>query len=120
MMFVYMMFVYMMFVYMMFVCAAFLILSTWSWAVLCAPDVFSWNFSFMVINCIQVGNPAGACGIMYCEPHENWLSRRYSFRQVLKQLFFQSLFFLDELNRNKKVLLRERKRHTDRLTILSE
>ncbi|XP_061171297.1 popeye domain-containing protein 3-like [Saccostrea echinata] len=31
----------------------FLLLSIWSWVILCAPDYFSWNFSFMVINAVQ-------------------------------------------------------------------
>ncbi|CAC5409873.1 BVES [Mytilus coruscus] len=31
----------------------FLLLSVWSWVVLCAPDFFSWNFSFMVLNAVQ-------------------------------------------------------------------
>ncbi|ELT88986.1 hypothetical protein CAPTEDRAFT_168328 [Capitella teleta] len=31
----------------------FLLLSTWAWVVLCAPDMFSWNFTFALINCIQ-------------------------------------------------------------------
>lgn len=31
----------------------FLLLSIWSWVILCAPDYFSWNFSFMVVNAIQ-------------------------------------------------------------------
>ena len=33
--------------------AGFLLLSGWAWAVICAPDIFSWNFSFMLINTIQ-------------------------------------------------------------------
>lgn len=32
---------------------AFLLLSVWAWVVLCAPDYFSWNFAFMVINIIH-------------------------------------------------------------------
>ncbi|XP_048768781.1 popeye domain-containing protein 3-like [Ostrea edulis] len=31
----------------------FLLLSIWSWVILCAPDYFSWNFSFMVVNAVQ-------------------------------------------------------------------
>ncbi|OWF52517.1 popeye domain-containing protein 3-like [Mizuhopecten yessoensis] len=31
----------------------FLLLSIWSWVILCAPDFFSWNFAFMVINAFQ-------------------------------------------------------------------
>lgn len=29
-------------------------MSGWAWAVICAPDIFSWNFSFMVINSVQM------------------------------------------------------------------
>lgn len=32
----------------------FLLLSAWSWVILCAPDFFSWNFAFMVMNGIQI------------------------------------------------------------------
>ncbi|KAJ8314707.1 hypothetical protein KUTeg_006857 [Tegillarca granosa] len=32
----------------------FLLLSIWAWVILCAPDFFSWNFAFMVINAIQM------------------------------------------------------------------
>lgn len=32
----------------------FLLMSTWSWIILCAPDVFSWNFSFTFINLVQL------------------------------------------------------------------
>ncbi|XP_045197771.2 popeye domain-containing protein 3-like [Mercenaria mercenaria] len=32
---------------------SFLLLSVWAWIVLCAPDYFSWNFAFMIINIIQ-------------------------------------------------------------------
>ncbi|KAG7173074.1 Blood vessel epicardial substance-like 1 [Homarus americanus] len=28
----------------------FLLYSTWAWNVICAPDVFSWNFTFMLLN----------------------------------------------------------------------
>lgn len=28
----------------------FLLYSTWAWNVICAPDVFSWNFIFMLLN----------------------------------------------------------------------
>ncbi|XP_046572700.1 blood vessel epicardial substance-like [Haliotis rubra] len=31
----------------------FLLLSIWSWVILCAPDFFSWNFAFMLINGVQ-------------------------------------------------------------------
>lgn len=31
----------------------FLLLSVWSWVILCAADFFSWNFSFMLINAVQ-------------------------------------------------------------------
>ncbi|CAH1799984.1 unnamed protein product [Owenia fusiformis] len=32
----------------------YLVFSAWAWVILCAPDVFSWTFSFMVINGMQV------------------------------------------------------------------
>ncbi|GAB1605245.1 popeye domain-containing protein 3 isoform X1 [Argonauta hians] len=32
----------------------FLLLSAWSWLILCAPDFFSWNFAFMIINGVQL------------------------------------------------------------------
>ncbi|XP_014767794.1 popeye domain-containing protein 3 isoform X1 [Octopus bimaculoides] len=32
----------------------FLLLSAWSWVILCAPDFFSWNFAFMIINGVQL------------------------------------------------------------------
>lgn len=28
----------------------FLLYSTWAWNIICAPDVFSWNFTFMLLN----------------------------------------------------------------------
>ncbi|KAG1651890.1 Popeye domain-containing protein 3 [Nymphon striatum] len=28
----------------------FLLFSTWAWNIICAPDIFSWNFCFMLIN----------------------------------------------------------------------
>ncbi|XP_050392343.1 popeye domain-containing protein 3 isoform X1 [Patella vulgata] len=31
----------------------FLLLSIWSWVILCAPDFFSWNFAFMIMNAVQ-------------------------------------------------------------------
>ena len=33
--------------------AAFLLMSSWSWVIVCAPDVFSWNFIFLIVNFIQ-------------------------------------------------------------------
>uniref|UniRef100_T1IVJ8 POPDC1-3 domain-containing protein n=1 Tax=Strigamia maritima TaxID=126957 RepID=T1IVJ8_STRMM len=32
----------------------FLLISTWAWNIVCSPDVFSWNFSFVLINMGQV------------------------------------------------------------------
>ncbi|KAL4233307.1 hypothetical protein ACF0H5_007990 [Mactra antiquata] len=32
---------------------SFLLLSIWAWVILCAPDYFSWNFAFLIINMIQ-------------------------------------------------------------------
>ncbi|KAL5009895.1 hypothetical protein ScPMuIL_012200 [Solemya velum] len=32
----------------------FLFLAVWSWVILCAPDFFSWNFAFLLINVIQM------------------------------------------------------------------
>ncbi|CAG5126157.1 unnamed protein product, partial [Candidula unifasciata] len=31
----------------------FLLMSIWSWVILCAPDFFSWNFAFLILNGIQ-------------------------------------------------------------------
>ncbi|KAH3727308.1 blood vessel epicardial substance-like isoform X2 [Dreissena polymorpha] len=31
----------------------FMLLSVWSWVILCAPDFFSWNFAFMLVNVVQ-------------------------------------------------------------------
>ncbi|KAK8761665.1 popeye domain-containing protein 3-like [Amblyomma americanum] len=31
----------------------FLLNSTWAWNVICAPDMFSWSFSFMILNMVQ-------------------------------------------------------------------
>ncbi|KAK5646075.1 hypothetical protein RI129_004539 [Pyrocoelia pectoralis] len=31
-----------------------MLFSTWAWNVICAPDVFSWNFAFMLLNMAQV------------------------------------------------------------------
>lgn len=31
----------------------FLLNSTWAWNVICAPDMFSWSFSFMILNMAQ-------------------------------------------------------------------
>jgi len=28
-------------------------MSVWSWVILCAPDFFTWNFAFMLINTVQ-------------------------------------------------------------------
>jgi hypothetical protein len=33
---------------------AFLLLSCWSWILVCSPDIFSWNFSLCLINMAQV------------------------------------------------------------------
>ncbi|XP_071455032.1 popeye domain-containing protein 3-like isoform X2 [Hetaerina americana] len=32
----------------------FLLFSTWAWSVVCAPDVFSWNFGLAVLNVVQL------------------------------------------------------------------
>ncbi|XP_043467747.1 popeye domain-containing protein 3 [Leptopilina heterotoma] len=32
----------------------FMLLSGWAWHVICAPDIFSWNFSFLVLNICQL------------------------------------------------------------------
>ncbi|XP_074661999.1 popeye domain-containing protein 3-like [Tubulanus polymorphus] len=32
----------------------FLLFCTWAWVVLCAPDIFSWNFAFVLLNAVQV------------------------------------------------------------------
>jgi hypothetical protein len=32
---------------------SFLLMSSWSWVIVCAPDVFSWNFIFLIVNFIQ-------------------------------------------------------------------
>ncbi|KAK2715003.1 popeye domain-containing protein 3-like [Artemia franciscana] len=34
--------------------AGFFLYSTWSWNIICAPDVFSWTFGFMILNLAQV------------------------------------------------------------------
>ena len=34
--------------------SGFMLLSSWAWVIFCAPDFFSWNFAFMVINVIQM------------------------------------------------------------------
>ncbi|KAI4466254.1 popeye domain containing protein [Holotrichia oblita] len=31
-----------------------MLFSTWAWNVICAPDVFTWNFAFMILNMAQV------------------------------------------------------------------
>lgn len=31
-----------------------MLLSGWAWHVICAPDIFSWNFSFLVLNIGQL------------------------------------------------------------------
>ncbi|KAG5868747.1 hypothetical protein JTB14_013756 [Gonioctena quinquepunctata] len=31
-----------------------LLFSTWAWNIICAPDVFTWNFAFMLMNMAQV------------------------------------------------------------------
>ncbi|KAG1650149.1 Popeye domain-containing protein 3 [Nymphon striatum] len=33
-----------------FLILGFLLFSTWAWNIICAPDIFSWNFCFMLIN----------------------------------------------------------------------
>lgn len=37
-----------------FVISGFMLLSGWAWHVICAPDIFSWNFSFLVLNIGQL------------------------------------------------------------------
>lgn len=32
----------------------FIILITWAWKVVCAPDVFTWNLCFLFINVLQL------------------------------------------------------------------
>ena len=32
----------------------FIFLSAWAWHVICAPDIFSWNFSFLLLNIGQL------------------------------------------------------------------
>jgi len=32
----------------------FMLLSGWAWHVICAPDIFSWNFSFLLLNIGQL------------------------------------------------------------------
>lgn len=32
----------------------FLILITWAWRIVCAPDVFTWNLCFLFINILQL------------------------------------------------------------------
>ncbi|BFZ25362.1 hypothetical protein BsWGS_28401 [Bradybaena similaris] len=34
-------------------CLGFLLMSIWSWVILCAPDIFSWGFVFLVLNGLQ-------------------------------------------------------------------
>ncbi|VVC29071.1 Popeye protein [Cinara cedri] len=34
--------------------AGFLILITWAWRIVCAPDVFTWNLLFLIINILQL------------------------------------------------------------------
>lgn len=31
-----------------------MLFSVWAWNVICAPDVFTWNFAFMLMNLAQV------------------------------------------------------------------
>ena len=31
----------------------YLLMSIWSWVILCAPDFFSWNFAFLLLNGVQ-------------------------------------------------------------------
>lgn len=37
-----------------FIAPGFMLFSFWAWNVICAPDVFSWNFSFMLLNMGQL------------------------------------------------------------------
>lgn len=32
----------------------FMLLSGWAWHVICAPDIFSWNFGFLLLNIGQL------------------------------------------------------------------
>ena len=34
--------------------AGFMLFSFWAWNIICAPDIFSWNFSFMLLNMGQL------------------------------------------------------------------
>ena len=34
--------------------AGFVLMSVWAWVILCAPDFFSWNFTFLLLNAIQM------------------------------------------------------------------
>ncbi len=34
--------------------SGYLFLAIWAWAKMCAPDIFSWNFSFTFINSVQL------------------------------------------------------------------
>lgn len=38
---------------MLHVSAGYLLMSIWSWVILCAPDFFSWNFAFLLLNGVQ-------------------------------------------------------------------
>ena len=38
----------------LFLITGFFLYSTWSWNIICAPDVFSWTFGFMILNLAQV------------------------------------------------------------------
>lgn len=31
-----------------------MLFSAWAWNIICAPDVFTWNFAFMLMNMAQV------------------------------------------------------------------
>ncbi|KAK3096924.1 hypothetical protein FSP39_004807 [Pinctada imbricata] len=66
----------------------FLLLSVWSWVILCAPDYFSWNFSFMIVNAVQ------ALFLMYkirpvkfCDDLEDVYINLFQPVQVSRQLF---------------------------------
>ncbi|XP_064628894.1 popeye domain-containing protein 3-like [Lineus longissimus] len=37
-----------------FLVLGFLFFCTWAWVVLCAPDIFSWNFAFLLINAVHM------------------------------------------------------------------
>ena len=76
----------------------FILFSAWSWNFICAPDAFSWNFGFALLNMLQLFHAVYRLRPVKFDPELEEVYRNLfqPFKVRLSTVWF--LFFIDTLS----------------------